>query len=101
MEPQIGYTTTEDGASIAYACMGAGPVVIVAPSIQYFSGTLRLNPGFRELCQAVVERFTLVWYDGRGMGLSARDSNDYGIEARLKDLESVIRAVGADRFALY
>jgi hypothetical protein len=27
MEPQIQYCTTSDGASIAYATMGAGPVV--------------------------------------------------------------------------
>jgi pimeloyl-ACP methyl ester carboxylesterase len=101
MEPHILYTNTEDGASIAYATMGGGPVVIMTPSVQSFSGLIRLNPGFQALCQAIAQQFTLVLYDGRGSGLSAREHREYAMDARVKDLEAVIRAVAADTFALY
>jgi pimeloyl-ACP methyl ester carboxylesterase len=101
MEPQIRYTTTEDGASIAYATMGAGPVVIMTSPMHSFSARLRLSPGQRLLSERIAEQFTLVLYDGRGMGLSSREHRDYGLEARIRDLEAVIRAVDAQTFALY
>ena len=72
-EPDIRYCTTSDGASIAYAAMGAGPVVIMLPSVHSFAARMRLLPEHRALCDAIAERFTLLQYDGRGMGLSARE----------------------------
>jgi class 3 adenylate cyclase len=101
MEPQIRYCTTSDGASIAYATMGAGPVVIMLSGVQSFSGALRVFPATRALYAAISSVCTLVLYDGRGMGLSARDRRDYGMDARLLDLDAVARAAGADTFAVY
>ena len=43
----------------------------------------------------------LVVYDGRGLGLSERNVNDFSLEARLRDLEAVVRAARIKRFALY
>ena len=101
MEPQIRYCTTSDGASIAYATMGMGPVVVVPPGVHSFSGLLRVGPGYRTLCAAIAAAFTLVQYDGRGMGLSGRERREYDMDARLLDLDAVVRAVGAETFALY
>jgi class 3 adenylate cyclase/alpha-beta hydrolase superfamily lysophospholipase len=101
MEPQIRYCTTSDGASIAYATMGAGPVVIMPPSLYSFSGRLRVLPWARAFCAAISATFTLVLYDSRGMGLSGRERREYGIDARFLDLDAVVRAVGAEAFALY
>jgi class 3 adenylate cyclase len=101
MEPQIRYTTTDDGASIAYAVMGAGPVVIMAPSVYQFTGRLRAFPSYGALVEAMARQFTVVLYDGRGMGLSSRERRDFGLEARLRDLDAVVRAAGADNFSLY
>jgi class 3 adenylate cyclase len=101
MEPQIRYTTTEDGASIAYATMGYGPVVIMAPSVYQFAGRLRVFPAYRALVEAMARQFTVVLYDGRGMGLSSRQHRDFGLEARLRDLDAVARAAGAETFSLY
>ena len=101
MEPQIRYCTTSDGASIAYATMGAGPAVVVPPGVHSFSGLLRVIPGYRAICAAISAAFTLVQYDGRGMGLSGRDRREYDMNARLLDLDAVVRAVGAETFALY
>jgi pimeloyl-ACP methyl ester carboxylesterase len=101
MEPQIRYTTTEDGASIAYATMGAGPFVIVVPSVHLFSGRLRVFPHQRAMLETLAREFTAVLYDGRGMGLSSRDRPEYGLDAKFHDLEAVIAAVGAETFSLY
>ncbi len=101
MEPQIRYCTTSDGASIAYATMGAGPVVIMPPTVYSFSGRQRVFPGHRLLCNAIAGRFTLAQYDHRGMGLSGRERRESDLDARLLDLDAVVRAVGAETFALY
>ena len=77
MEPQIRYCTTSDGASIAYATMGAGPVVVVPSTGYSFSGQLRVLPRYHMLCEIVARYFTLVLYDGRGMGLSGRERREY------------------------
>ncbi|MDP9239007.1 MAG: helix-turn-helix transcriptional regulator, partial [Chloroflexota bacterium] len=68
MEPQIRYCTTSDGASIAYATMGDGPMVIMPPSVFSCFGLLRVHPGYRTLCDAIAAELTIVLYDGRGMG---------------------------------
>src|SRR5438128_11056648 len=98
-EPDIRYCTTSDGASIAYAAMGAGPVVIMLPSVHSFAARMRLLPEHRALCDAIAERFTLLQYDGRGMGLSARERREDDLAARLKDLGAVAGAARADPFA--
>ena len=72
MDPQIRYCTTSDGASIAHATMGAGPVVILPPAVHSFASSQRLSPASRRLASEIATRFTLVLYDGRGMGLSER-----------------------------
>jgi len=43
----------------------------------------------------------LVRYDGRGFGLSDRDVTDFGLDARVRDLEAVVDALGLERFDLY
>ena len=101
MEPQIRYCTTSDGASIAYATMGAGPVVIMPMWMFSFSGRARVFPEFGVLCAAIAEAFTLVLYDGRGMGLSGHERREYDLGSRLLDLDAVARAVGAEGVALY
>ncbi len=44
MELQARYTTTDDGASIAWATMGAGPPVVMTPSVRHFAGRMRVAP---------------------------------------------------------
>lgn len=100
MEPQIQYCTTTDDASLAYATMGAGPLVIMPPSVHSFAARLRAIPSMSTLCAAIAATFTLVLYDGRGMGLSERERHEYDLEGRIRDLEAVIGAIGGDRFAL-
>lgn len=42
-----------------------------------------------------------VRYDGRGFGLSDRDVEDFSLDARVRDLEAVVDALGLERFVLY
>ena len=41
-----------------------------------------------------------VYYDGRNTGLSSK-SEDYSVDAHLRDLDTVVDALGLDRFSLY
>ncbi|MDO8616813.1 MAG: adenylate/guanylate cyclase domain-containing protein [Dehalococcoidia bacterium] len=103
MKPRIQYAKTSDGVSIAYAVFGEGPPIVFPAGAWgdihlYLSAGLALSVG---MADAVVERgWRVVRYDGRGMGASDRSAVDFSIEGRLRDLEAVIDAVGADRFAL-
>jgi class 3 adenylate cyclase len=101
MEPQIQYATTSDGVSIAYAALGEG-LPIVFPSVVF--GDLHLyasDSGSAGISDALIDRgWQVVRYDGRGCGNSERTVADFSLEPRLRDLEAVIGALGADRFVL-
>jgi class 3 adenylate cyclase/pimeloyl-ACP methyl ester carboxylesterase len=101
MEPEIRYTTTSDGVSIAYYVMGDGPSIVRA-SATFGSHVLleRSMPGNRPGMEALERRHRVVRYDGRGSGLSQRESSDFSLGSRLLDLESVVDHLGLERFAL-
>lgn len=97
--PRIRYATTSDGFNIAYAVSGEGPVLVSLPSPPDCHIELELgNPGAREIIEELSRRNTLVRFDHRGTGLSAREIDDFSLQSRMRDLEAVINAVGADRF---
>ncbi len=99
MEPRIQYAKTKDGVSIAYATVGQGPPLVACPrSFDQFS---RQVPAWHALMERLGEGRLLVLYDGRGTGLSERNVKDFSLEARLRDLEAVVRAVRIRRFTLY
>lgn len=52
------------------------------------------------LLQRLAERFHLVRYDGRGIGLSERDVPNMSFQTMLRDLEAVVDALALTRFAL-
>jgi len=99
MEPRIQYAQTKDGVSIAYATIGQGPPLVVCPrSFDQFS---RQVAAWHALMELLGKGRLLVLYDGRGTGLSERNVKDFSLEARLRDLEAVVRAARIKRFALY
>ena len=100
-ELSIQYTTTDDGARIAYAIVGDGyPLVRMEAIVTPFSSGWR-DPEFGVSPRRYSEHYQLVMYDGRGWGLSQRDATDFSLEARLKDLDAVVRATGQRELALY
>jgi pimeloyl-ACP methyl ester carboxylesterase/class 3 adenylate cyclase len=103
VEQQIGFATTSDGVRIAYATSGAGP-----PLVFVLGWASHLTEG---LGSALYDQAgTLTWYsrdhlavrfDGRGFGLSERKVSDFSVEARVRDVEAVVDALGLERFDLY
>ncbi len=101
MEQQIRFCTSSDGTRIAYATVGQGsPVISIRPwftHLEYEWG----NPLWRPFIDAMSTRYLFIRYDARGMGLSDRRVSDYSLEARVRDLEAVVDALGLECFALH
>ena len=99
--PAVRYCRAADGASIAYAVHGAGPVLVRV--LGWFTH-LEMEwewPALRLIWERLAETHTVVRYDGRGIGLSGPWTEPFTDETRLADLEAVLEAVGADRVSLY
>lgn len=97
--PPVRYATTSDGLSIAYATTGSGP-----PLVRVLGWFTHLEVEWRwakarRLWERLSERHTLVRYDGRGMGLS-EPTSDFSQEARLRDVEAVVDALGVEKVTL-
>ncbi|MFY9607733.1 MAG: alpha/beta fold hydrolase [Blastocatellia bacterium] len=54
----------------------------------------------RHLWERLAERYTVVRYDGRGIGLSDRYTGDFTEDTRQLDLDAVLTAVGAENAML-
>jgi pimeloyl-ACP methyl ester carboxylesterase len=99
-DQEVRFTTTHDGYSIAYATAGSGPVLIRVLGHFTHVGLEWQWADLRAFWQTLANHFTVVRYDGRGMGLSAQYEGSFTEETRQLDLEAVIDAVGAERVAL-
>jgi class 3 adenylate cyclase len=96
---RIRYATTSDGFNIAYAVSGEGPYLFSLPSPPDCHIELELgNPGAREIIEELSRRHTLVRFDHRGTGLSDREIREFSMETRLRDMDAVVAAVGAEHF---
>ena len=99
-EQEIRFCTTADGVSLAYALVGTGPYVVRV--LGHFTH-LEMEwewPDLRRFWEQLAEHFTVVRYDGRGMGLSAPYEGEFTEETRQLDLDAVLTAVGAKTAAL-
>jgi pimeloyl-ACP methyl ester carboxylesterase/DNA-binding winged helix-turn-helix (wHTH) protein len=96
----VTFCRTVDGVNIAVASVGRGPVLVRpahwASNIEYDWQNLVIGP----LLQRLADRFHLVRYDGRGIGLSDRDVPAMSFQTMLYDLEAIIDALALERFAL-
>jgi len=95
----IRFCTSHDGVRIAYATSGSGPPLVKAAnwlSHLEFDGA---SPVWIHLLRELSRHNTLVRYDARGCGLSDWDA-ELSFEAWVGDLEAVVEASGAERFAL-
>jgi class 3 adenylate cyclase len=101
MEPQFRFCTSADGTRIAYAIYGSGPALVYARSYTRGMHALFPMPEARSYLDALAARATLVTFDRRGTGGSARTVNDLSVEAEARDIAAVVDAAGFDRFTLY
>ena len=91
----IQFCTTDDGVQIAYSTMGHGPFLIRV--LGHFTHLEREWewPDLRHFWERLAETFTVVRYDGRGIGLSDKYHGDFTEETRQLDLEAVLTNVHA------
>src|SRR3972149_10670560 len=100
MEQQIRFCKTSDGVRIAYATVGEGqPLVKAANWLSHLEFDWR-SPVWRHWLEELARDHLLVRYDERGCGLSDWTVEDFSFNAWVRGLESVVGALGLDRFAL-
>lgn len=100
MRHDIQFCTTDDGVRIAYAVSGSGPPLVKAATWLSHLEFDRQSPVWRHWIGELSRTHTLIRYDERGCGLSDWDVDDFSTETWVRDLETVVDAVGCDRFSL-
>jgi len=100
MEPEIRYTTTSDGVSVAYYTMSEGHPLLVASNVLWSHLRIQTFPEYYRSGNGLGRGLKVVRYDARGTGLSDRHSLDFSMDARLLDLEAVVERLKLTRFAI-
>ena len=96
----VRFCHTPDGVRLAYATVGNGPVLVKAANWLSHLEHDWTSPVWRHWLTGLAENNTLVRYDERGCGLSDWEVNDFSLDAWVTDLETVVDALGLERFAL-
>lgn len=100
MAQRVQFCTTSDGVQIAYAVHGQGyPLILVPGWVSHLELDFEL-PHTRAALDDLARDFTVIRFDKRGTGLSDRGVKEFGLEARLLDLEALTSAVGIRRYAM-
>ena len=88
--PGEGFVTAEDGVRLFYRGVGSGPQTVIVPASLFL---------YRDL-SALASGRRMIFYDMRGRGRSDRvaDSTHITIQWDVRDMESVRRHFGAERF---
>ena len=91
IDQDIRFCTTADGVRIAYSAVGSGPVLVRV--LGHFTH-LEIEwawPNLRHFWEELAKHFTVVRYDGRGIGLSDKFEGEFTEEGRQLDLDAVLR----------
>lgn len=100
IQQEIRFCTASDGVCLAYAVTGHGPPLVRAAHwMTHLDHDLR-SPVWRHWITDLSARNVLVRYDERGCGLSDHDTEDFSLDAWVRDLSAVVDAAGLDRFSL-
>ncbi len=100
MKQDTRFCTTPDNVRIAYSITGKGPPLVKAANYLSHLEFDWQSPVWHHLLDALSIDGTLIRYDERGCGLSDRDPQEFSFDAWVRDLETVVDAVGVDRFPL-
>ncbi|MEO5845203.1 MAG: alpha/beta fold hydrolase [Caldimonas sp.] len=97
----VRFCTAADGTRIAVATIGGGPPLVRASHwlshVQHDLESPVWQPWLRELSR----HHTYVRYDQRGSGLSDRAFAGFSLDVWVRDLETVVDALGLARFPLF
>jgi pimeloyl-ACP methyl ester carboxylesterase len=101
IEQDIRYCETADGVRIAYSVIGSGPLLVRV--LGYFTHLEKEWewPDLRHFWERLAANFTVVRYDGRGIGLSDRYTGEFSEESRQLDLDAVLNKIGANDAILF
>lgn len=96
----IRFCRSTDGIRIAYATLGHGPPLVKAANWMTHLGFDLDSTVWRHWLGGLSHGRRLIRYDERGCGLSDWDVPEFGFEQWVQDLESVVDALGLQRFPL-
>lgn len=97
---EIKFCRSTDGVRLAYAVAGTGPPLVKAANWLSHIEYEWESPVWRHWYEKLSQRYTLIRYDQRGCGLSDRQVDEISLDIWVKDLETVVDAVGLDHFFL-
>ncbi|GLC27813.1 transcriptional regulator [Roseisolibacter agri] len=100
LEQHIRFATATDGVRIAHATSGTGPPLVKPANWLTHLEHDWESPVWQHWLRELSRDHTLVRYDERGCGLSDRDVADLSFDAWVHDLETVVDALGLERFPL-
>src|SRR5262245_18442626 len=100
MTLKVNYCRAPDGVRLAYATVGSGPPLVKTANWMNHVEYDWESSAIRHFFMAIARDFSLYRYDARGNGLSDWDVEDLSVDAWVSDLETVVDAVGLDRFPL-
>jgi len=102
MEPRFAYATGADGVSLCYMTCGDGVPLVIPPPAMPWSHIRREweIDDWRHWYEHLGEFARIVRYDNRGSGSSDRDHVEYSCDEDIRDIETIVDALGLDRFAL-
>ncbi|MEO6196652.1 MAG: adenylate/guanylate cyclase domain-containing protein [Dehalococcoidia bacterium] len=102
MQPRVQYARASDGVSIAYYTVNEGPPLVYLPFTPFSHVQMELQiPECRRWYELLSAGHTFVRFDGRGMGLSDRETKDFSLAAQIRDVEAVVDRLQLERFALF
>ncbi len=92
MEPRIQYAKTSDGVNIAFTTYGEGSAIVWSsqPVTSHVQREWEI-PIVRAAISAIAATGMVIRFDPRGAGRSDRDVDDVSLEARVRDLEAVVK----------
>ncbi|MEV4714083.1 alpha/beta fold hydrolase [Micromonospora sp. NPDC049374] len=96
----IRFCNADDGTSIAYATAGSGPPLLKAANWMTHLELEWATPVWSHWLNGLARDRQLIRYDERGCGLSDWVAPSYTFDDWVDDLETVVDAVGLDRFPL-
>ena len=96
------YVQTRDGYRIAFAACGAGPSLVLMPQPLSHVNLMWRAKSHAPFFEQLAQRFQLIQYDGRGLGLSDRGlPDDFSVADGEPDLEAVVDAAGLERLLIF
>jgi DNA-binding winged helix-turn-helix (wHTH) protein/pimeloyl-ACP methyl ester carboxylesterase len=97
---EIRYCTSEDGVRLAYATIGDGVPFVKASNWLTHLDLEWESPIWRHWWRELSQHHRVIRYDERGNGMSQRDVSNVNFETWVRDLETVVDAMGLDQFPL-